>query len=184
MEGENIMTTHTTHKHTIRARIHRFGETCLHHKPRAKEHAEHTQHSTLDHITLAAIIASIAIMIWGFIDPEHKEIVEVLDYVILVYFGVEIGIRIHRAGRGWYKDPWLWLDLIIIVVALLPLGSDAIAARLVRAARLAHVGRHLPHLRHLPALLRVVRAARIAHVGRHLPHLKEAAVVRAVIRRF
>lgn len=154
MEGDEQMTETRTHTHKIRTRIRRYGDMCRRHKTPEQQHVEHT---TFDRIVLVAIIASIAVMIWGLADPEHAEIVEMVDYAILVFFAIEVGVRVKRGGRNWYRDGWLWFDLIIILIALLPLGADAIAARVVRGARLAHFSRHLPHLRHLPALGRGVR---------------------------
>lgn len=173
-------------KHRAR-RVPEFGEMCLRHDKvvRATEPAAHiVEHSTFDQIVLAAIVCSISIAVWGMIDHDHEDLIEALDYSLLLFFGAEIGIRVKRAGRNWYKDPWIWIDLIIIGVALLPLGSDAIFARVVRGARLLHVSRHLPHLRHLPAMLRLVRAARLLHLGRHLGHLKHWVMALRLVRKF
>jgi hypothetical protein len=50
-------------------------------------------------------------------------------------------------------DAWLALDAVIVALALLPFGLIPV----VRAARLAHLGRHVAHLRHLTV-------ARVVHV--------------------
>lgn len=99
-------------------------------------------------LVIAAIIANTFTVAWLFFD--HNELVEHLDIAILWFFVAEILVRIKTAvHRGTLRDRWLWFDTTIIVLSLLPLGANLIALRIMRASRLIHFSRHMPHLRHL-----------------------------------
>lgn len=105
-----------------------------------------------DRIVVAAIIMTPLIFVWELCDRDMEETLAAIDTGILGFFVIELAVRVKHAGRKWYRDPWIWFDAVIIGLALLPLGEDMLALRLMRACRLAHMGRHLPHLRHIPAL--------------------------------
>ncbi len=119
------------------------------------------QHHRFHHVTTSAILATVAVTIWGWIDREN-ELVEWADYAILGFFAVEVGLRVKAAGRRCWRDAWLMFDLTITVLAILPLGANLTALRIMRIARIAHLGRHTMHLRHLP-VLRLLEL-----LGRHL----------------
>ena len=110
----------------------------------------------LTKITLAAIILNTGILAWDFFGDENV-IIEKIDIAILWYFVGELIIRANNKIRndGWRKaltDGWLIFDSIVIVLALLPLGENMTALRVMRISRFAHYGRHLPHLKHLTVL--------------------------------
>ncbi len=167
------MTATTTRKHRVIRPVRWYGELCERHsKVRQAKHAadqalidaaiidkgkprqaKHVAHQTLlDRIVLAVIIVNTVVLAWDFLDEGHEEFIEIIDVAILLFFVVEIALRIKAAGRQFWRNGWLVFDIIVIALALLPLGANAFALRVLRGARLAHFGRHLPHLRHLTAL--------------------------------
>lgn len=106
-----------------------------------------------DKAVLAAIVVNSIILLWGLIDHHHHEdLIGTLDEAVLWFFALEISVRFKTAGRQCLRDRWLIFDAIIVLVALLPLGANLLALRVVRAAKIAHFGRHLPHLRHVLSL--------------------------------
>jgi voltage-gated sodium channel len=108
----------------------------------------------LDKAVLAAILGNAGILLWGLIDHSHEDLIGTLDELVLWFFALEIAIRVKRAGRRFYADKWLLFDAVVVVVALAPVGADVMLLRLVRACRLAHFGRHLPHVLSLRLLTR------------------------------
>ncbi len=139
------MTVQQTHKSSIRTAPTRlYGRLC-------ERHAKVKQLDmavVLDRAVLVALIISMGIMVWGLIGTVPEDI-ETLDVGILWFFVFEIAMRTKAAGRRVHRDGWLVFDIIIITLALLPLGANLTALRIMRGARLAHVGRHVPHLRHI-----------------------------------
>lgn len=68
---------------------------------------------------------------------------------------------VHELGRGPTVDElakeihlprWLLFDVVLTGRALAPVGVNLTALRVVRAAKIAHFGRHLPYLRHVLSL--------------------------------
>jgi hypothetical protein len=87
----------------------------------------------------------------------HAEIAEHLDLALLGFCACEIAVRVALALKRRQFDGWLLVDAIIVGVALLPLGASL---PIVRAGRLAHLGRHgMLHLRHIT----IARGFQLAH---------------------
>jgi hypothetical protein len=89
------------------------------------------------------------------VEFTHNELAERIDAGILVFFAIEIGVRVALAVKRRRWDAWLAVDTVIVALAMLPFGAIPV----VRVARLAHLSRHFAHLRHLT----VFRALRFAH---------------------
>lgn len=138
--------THRTHKRP-RTNI-QYSELCARHEA-VHDAAQHVAERKLfSRIVLAVILINLAVLVWGFLDHTHEELVEIADETILAFFAVEVGLRLKAAGRRFWRDGWLWFDIVVIGLALLPLGADVIALRIMRGARILHVSRHLPHIHH------------------------------------
>jgi Ion transport protein len=104
--------------------------------------------SRFEAVVPAAILANSAVLGWGWIDHARDVAAERIDTCFLLFFGVELAVRLRRAGWRWLTQPCTLLDAIIILVALLPVVGDGITVlRLARCARLLHLGRHASHLR-------------------------------------
>lgn len=124
----------------------------------ADRHADHHKLAWITKAIIAAIIINTFIMLWEIID--HSELAEQIDLAILWFFVFEVGVRIKKAGRNFIRDRWLLFDIVIIGLALLPLGTNVTALRIMRVARLTHMSRHLPHLRHIALARWIGLAAR------------------------
>ena len=111
----------------------------------------HRGSSFLDKAVLVAILANTAILGWGLLDSDHEDLIEAADRTVLCFFAVEIAIRVKAAGRRCLHDRWLLFDAVIVAAALAPVGADVLLLRVARICRIAHFGRHLPHL-HLVSL--------------------------------
>ena len=112
----------------------------------------HQGSSFLDRAVLVAILGNAGILLWGLLDRDHEEFIGALDEVVLWFFALEILLRFKGAGRRFYLDKWLLFDAVIVAAALAPVGADVMLLRVVRACRIAHFGRHLPHVRHVLSL--------------------------------
>jgi hypothetical protein len=84
---------------------------------------------------------------------SHNEIADRADAALLAFFACEIMVRLALAVKRRRLDGWIAVDAVIVALALLPFGMLPV----VRVARLAHLGRHAAHLRHLTV-------ARVVHV--------------------
>jgi voltage-gated sodium channel len=104
--------------------------------------------SRFEAVVPAAILVNSVVLGWGWIDHAHDVAAERIDTCFLVFFLVELVVRLKRAGWRWLTQPWNLLDATIILVALLPVVGDGITVlRLARVAKLLHLGRHASHLR-------------------------------------
>lgn len=74
-----------------------------------------------------------------------------LDRGILIFFTIEIGLRIvARLPRPWeyFKDTWNLFDCVVVLVCYLPLnGQYAAVLRLLRVLRTLRLLTHIPRLR-------------------------------------
>jgi hypothetical protein len=105
-------------------------------------------------VVTGLIILNLPCALWA--EFTHDEIAETIDAALLVFFAVEIAIRIVLAVKRRRWDAWLAFDAVIVALAVLPFGVIPV----VRVARLAHLGRHVAHLRHVT----IVRVEKLAHV--------------------
>jgi hypothetical protein len=85
---------------------------------------------------------------WGWLDHVHELTLERVDTGFVLFFLVELVLRIKRAGWRWLRQPMNFVDAGIIILALCPVIGDGITiARMARAAKLLHLSRHISHLR-------------------------------------
>lgn len=102
-----------------------------------------------------AIVGNVVLVLGGLVvDDAYEEWLELAHNVILAVFLIELGIHLRIHGWRFLRSGWNAFDASLILLSLLPaLGLDTALLRLGRAARLAHLGRHvlhvLPHLRWL-----------------------------------
>jgi hypothetical protein len=82
----------------------------------------------------SAILINIPIAVWA--ELTHNELAEHIDTTILAFFACEIAARIVFAIKRKRCETMLVADALIVLVALSGLP-------LMRAARLAHLGRHV-----------------------------------------
>jgi|SRR5882757_6781089 len=108
-------------------------------------------------MTVAAVIVVNSITAVYAMLAEEPEWVEHFETACLLFFAVEIGLRIKHHGRAFFRSAWSWVDTGIIALSLLPiLGVGVSILRVGRLARLVHLGRHI-------AGLRVFRLVALAH---------------------
>jgi hypothetical protein len=108
--------------------------------------------SALAHrVVTSMILVNLPVAAW--VELTHDELAERVDAGILLFFACEVAVRVVLAVKRREGGHWLILDGLIICLALTPLGVAPIA----RTARLAHLGRHVQHLRH-------ATVGRLAHV--------------------
>ena len=105
-----------------------------------------------DVVVLSAIGANTVVLVWGWCDPVHEDLVGRLHTGFLVFFCVELVVRLRAAGslRGFLRGGWNVFDTVVIGVALLPvvpLSGGSTFLRVARFARIVHSLRHVSHLR-------------------------------------
>jgi hypothetical protein len=121
--------------------------------------SDHAHPPALELTVAGVIVANTGLMLWGFADHEHEHLIEHLETACLVFFGLELMVRLWLQRWSFFRSPWCIADSVIIVLSLLPmLGAGVTMLRVGRLARLAHLGRHL-------TLLRVGRLVVLAHMS-------------------
>ncbi len=114
-----------------------------------------TRTRIVEPVVTAAILINLPIAAW--VEITHDELAEKIDLRILLFFACEIGVRVVLAIKRRGCDASLVLDTTIVVLALSGLP-------IMRAARLAHLSRHVAHLRHV-TVARGVSFARVGYAG-------------------
>jgi voltage-gated sodium channel len=140
-------------------------ESAVHHA-----HAVHPGGKKFELLVNFAIIASCGVTVLSFcIDEEYDKILEPIHVSFLVFFAIEMGVRLAdvnwNPNRFLRASRWNGFDATVIALSLLPaLGMDIGLLRVARAARLIHSLRHLSHLRLLVRLDSFIRhAAKMLH---------------------
>ena len=70
-----------------------------------------------------------------------------LDTACLIFFCVEILLKLYAFGWRFFRDPWNWFDSIIIAIALMPSSGPLAVLRALRVLRLLRVISAAPRLR-------------------------------------
>jgi voltage-gated sodium channel len=140
--------------------------------------------NVFERVVVGAIIANVAVVLAGLVaDDGPEEWLEVGHNLILGVFLAELTVHLRAHGWRFLRSPWGAFDTSLILLSLLPaLGLDTSLLRLGRAARLAHLLRHVSGLRVL-RLLRanasLVKLAGAASVALMLMMLGAAGTARA-----
>lgn len=101
-----------------------------------------------EHVVTAVIVANAALMVTGMLVDGHEAAFEKMDLAVLWFFAAELSVRLAMARLGFFHSLWNTVDLVVVVVALLPIAGGGIAVlRLARLARTGHLLRHVAHLR-------------------------------------
>lgn len=105
---------------------------------------------TFETVVLATIAANTVVLVWGLWDHSHEELIDQMHTGFLVFFVVELLVRMRAAGslRGFVGSGWNVFDSVVIGLSLLPvLGVGVTLLRVARGARVLHSLRHVSHLR-------------------------------------
>ncbi len=70
------------------------------------------------------------------LDPTFATVLAIVNNIVVGIFVVEITLRIFAHGRAFFKDPWGWFDLIIVLIALVPAVNGAAVLRVLRVLRI------------------------------------------------
>jgi len=105
-------------------------------------------------LTFAAILANalvIGLQTYGSVERAHGHVLDELNAGFLVYFVVELGIRIAAYGaRPWrfFGDGWNVFDFVMVAPALIPgVRENVTALRVIRLLRVFRVVSALPEMR-------------------------------------
>ncbi|MEL7468345.1 MAG: ion transporter [Pseudomonadota bacterium] len=71
----------------------------------------------------------------------------VLDTLCLSFFVFELLVKLYAFGTRFFRDPWNWIDMFIIGVALIPSQGTLSVLRALRILRLLRVITATPRLR-------------------------------------
>ncbi len=75
------------------------------------------------------------------------EIIDYIDFSILILFAVEIGLKVFVYRASFFKDPWNLFDLFIISISIVPSAGSFTVLRALRIIRTLRLLRNLPKLR-------------------------------------
>jgi len=95
----------------------------------------------IPHIVVNTVIVfNLAVAVCSEIDRPHEELWAVVESACLVFFGLEMLVKLACQRRGFWRDRWNLFDLTVIALAALPLlvaGADLGVLRVARVARRA-----------------------------------------------
>ena len=87
------------------------------------------------------------------LDPLFLEIIHFLDYVITIFFVIEILIRFigEPIKSNFFKDGWNIFDTIIVTISLIPIpnNSSFLVLRLLRVFRVLRLISVIPELKQI-----------------------------------
>lgn len=125
-------------------------------------------HSRMFHDTVIAVIVASAILI-GLetnrqLHQAHQQLFTILDRIFLLFFVIEISLRIFAEAKRkedgkklWYRfflDPWHIFDFVIVAICILPLHATFfVVLRTARILRVLLLIDELPRLKLLVSAL-------------------------------
>ena len=125
-----------------------------------------TQHKLFVNISTTIILLySIVLGIKTFesVAIPYEQILSTLDFVISIYFVVEIALRLLSYRRIWafFRDGWNVFDFVIVTITLIPFGHTefAMVIRVLRVFRILRLITIRPQLKELiDVLLKAIPA--------------------------
>ena len=84
---------------------------------------------------------------WSAVMEDWGSILKFIDALCLGFFVVELLVKFYAFGRRFFHDPWNWIDIFVIGVALLPSQGTLSVLRALRILRLLRVITATPRLR-------------------------------------
>ena len=101
-------------------------------------------------ITFSAIL--IGIETYPDIASKYRDLIVLLDRLIIAFFVIEIGLKIiamEKKPWQFFKDPWNVFDFLIVAVCLIPTDDTHFFAvfRILRVLRILRMITFLPKLR-------------------------------------
>jgi len=109
-------------------------------------------------------------------------LLDILDYVCLAIFIVELLLKLIAYGGKFFTDPWNWFDVIIIICSL---ASGLAFLKVLRVFRIFRVFKTLKALRGLKAMRLVSRLDKlrmiIGAIGKSVPGISWTAVLLLLI---
>ncbi|PSK88771.1 voltage-gated sodium channel [Murinocardiopsis flavida] len=80
---------------------------------------------------------------------RYSEELHWADMTILAVFMLELGMRIFAHRWAFFRDPWGWFDLVIVLIALVPTSGPFAVLRVLRILRVLRLLSAVPALRHV-----------------------------------
>ena len=111
----------------------------------------------------SVIVVNAIIAVCSEIDHTYEHVWMLGEAACLIFFGVEMAIKIRQQRSRFWRSKWNVFDLTVVVLAALPMlmfGTDLGILRVARLARLFHLGRHISGLRLVPQAIRLGALAR------------------------
>lgn len=78
---------------------------------------------------------------------NYGEIIDRIDFVILVIFTLEIVFKVIVYRASFFRDPWNLFDLFIISISIVPSAGSFTVLRALRIIRTLRLLKNLPKLR-------------------------------------
>ena len=85
------------------------------------------------------------------IDLEYGHLLRLIDYMCLVFFIIEIGLKGFCYRLHLFRDGWNVFDILVIAIALVPTGESLSVLRSMRVLRVLRLMTALPQLQRVVA---------------------------------
>jgi len=113
-----------------------------------------------EYLVISVILVNsivLGLQTWASFDSQFGHILTVIDSFCLVFFVVELVLRIGANGWRFFGDRWNLVDFLIIVLSVLPLWESFSSLRALRVLRLFRLFSKVPELKEvITALARAV----------------------------
>ena len=77
----------------------------------------------------------------------HGGLLDATDTAALVFFVVELSLRLYAGGRAFFRDPWSMFDLVVVGIALVPAAGPFAVLRTLRVLRVLRLFTAIPAMR-------------------------------------
>ncbi|MBC6401524.1 MAG: ion transporter [Ekhidna sp.] len=78
---------------------------------------------------------------------KYGGIIDFIDFLILLLFTVELGLKIFIYRGSFFKDPWNIFDLFVISISIVPSAGSFTVLRALRIIRTLRLLKSIPKLR-------------------------------------
>ncbi|MUL42322.1 ion transporter [Streptomonospora sp. PA3] len=62
-------------------------------------------------------------------------------------FAAELALKVAAYGRGFFRDPWNWFDMVVVGIAVVPASSGFSVLRMLRILRILRLVSVVPQMR-------------------------------------
>ncbi|WP_231493702.1 ion transporter [Nocardiopsis sp. CNT312] len=102
---------------------------------------------------LLVILANAVILGWATYGGSALPYLLAVEHVLVVFFVVEMALKIYAWRRGFFRDPWNWFDFAVVLVSVIPVAGPFSVFRVLRVLRILRIITAVPEMRMIVSAL-------------------------------